>query len=55
MWSHIINGDYSQDKKSANTEYFEVFFLEGLKNIVIDNYEELQDKVNQEPKEDVVE
>jgi hypothetical protein len=36
MWKHIVKKDYSKEKKAGNSEYFELFYLEGVKTVVLD-------------------
>jgi hypothetical protein len=45
MWEHIIKRNYSEEKKSANTEFFEAFFVQGIKNMVLGVEEEIKEKL----------
>jgi hypothetical protein len=42
MWSHILKKNYTAEKKSANTEPFEAFFIQGLKSLVMEAEQDIR-------------
>ena len=52
MWKHIVKEDYTPTKKAGNSEYFELFYLEGVKTIVQALEKEIKYKLTNEPKDD---
>ena len=55
LWKCIHERLHSETKRGANTLYFELFYLEGLKNIVLQFEQEIKDKVSNEPLSDIEE
>lgn len=45
MWNHILKKDYTNEKRSANTEFFEAFFLQGIKSLVEETEQEIRKKL----------
>lgn len=53
MWKCISNNQYTDEKKAGSNQYFEAFYLEGLKCSVEKYYNEICDKIAKEPLDDV--
>ena len=52
MWRHVMEKKYSLEKKMANSEHFELFYLVGHKNLVVEKEKEIIEALKNEPKED---
>jgi hypothetical protein len=50
MWKHVVNKSYTESKRSANSEPFELFFIEGLKSLVLETEKQIRDNLEAEPK-----